>query len=119
MRGQVAGQAFKGTKPSEITRDLKLDRSTVNYTFQQDQLRDNRYSLPRTPRGKSYTDTEKQLLRYVRLNPKNTYEQIIAKHGYSARSYLEVCEAEVVLNFEDLITGTYSCKIILLSTGRT
>ena len=33
IRGQVAGQAFKGAKPAEIVRDLKLDRGTVYYTL--------------------------------------------------------------------------------------
>ena len=33
MRGQVVRQAFKGAKTFEITRDLKLDRFTVNYTL--------------------------------------------------------------------------------------
>jgi hypothetical protein len=79
MRGQITRQAFKDTKLSEIARDLKLDRSTVNYILQQDQLRDDGHSLPRTPSGKSYTDTEEQFFfRHVRLNPKNTYKQVIA-----------------------------------------
>jgi hypothetical protein len=58
MRGQVMGQAFKGAKPAEIARGLKLDRSTVNYTLKQDELRENGHSLPRTPRKKSYTDAD-------------------------------------------------------------
>jgi len=33
MRSQVISQAFKGAKPTEIARDLKLSRSTVNYTL--------------------------------------------------------------------------------------
>jgi hypothetical protein len=75
MRGQVQGQAFKGAKPAEIAADLNLTRSTVNYTLQQDELRNNGESLPRKPRGKSYTDAEERLLiRHVRLNLKDTYQ---------------------------------------------
>jgi hypothetical protein len=33
MRGQVAGQAFKGAKLAKIARDLKLDCGTVYYTL--------------------------------------------------------------------------------------
>jgi hypothetical protein len=74
IRGQVAGQAFKGAKPAEIARDLKLDRGTVYYTLQQDKLRNDGESLPRTPRNKSYTDVEERLyVHYCRLNLKDTY----------------------------------------------
>jgi hypothetical protein len=54
-------------------------KSTVQYTLRQDELRNNGQSLPRKPRGKSYTDSEERLLlRHVRLNPKDTYKQVIA-----------------------------------------
>jgi hypothetical protein len=75
MRGQVIGKASEGTDPTSITKDLKLTRSTVNYTLQQDELRNDGHSLPRKPRKKSYTDTdERRILRHVRLNPKDTYQ---------------------------------------------
>jgi len=78
MRGQVISQAFKGAKPTEIARDLKLDRSTVNYTLHQDELRNDGHSLPRKPRRKSYTNAEERLcVRHVRLNPKDIYKQVI------------------------------------------
>ena len=78
MRGQVAGKASKGAKTATIAKALKLTRSTVNYTLQQDEIRNDRYSLPRKPRGKSYTDTnERRILRHIRLNPKDTYQQVI------------------------------------------
>jgi len=78
MRGQVIGKASEGAKSAVIAKALKLDRSTVNYTLQQDELRDDGHSLPRKPRNKSYTDAEeRRLLRYVRLNPKDTYAQVI------------------------------------------
>jgi hypothetical protein len=74
MHGQVKGQASKGATPAEIAIDLKLTRSTVNYTLQQDLLRNNGRSLPRKPRNKLYTYAEERLcVRHVRLNPKDTY----------------------------------------------
>jgi hypothetical protein len=33
MRGQVIGKASEGAKLATITKALKLDRSTVNYTL--------------------------------------------------------------------------------------
>jgi hypothetical protein len=135
IRGQIKGQANRGATQASIAKDLNLVKSTVQYTLQQDELRNNGQSLLRKPRGKSYTDGEERLLlRHVRLNPKDTYKQVIiacnlsykpttvkkilkkhgirmdrdfesAKHGYSARSYLEVCEAEVAPIFQELDDG--------------
>jgi transcriptional antiterminator len=74
IHGQVTGQAFKGAKNAQIAKDLNLSNNTIRYTLQQDELRANGESLPRKPRGKSYTDAEERLLiRHVRLNPKDTY----------------------------------------------
>jgi hypothetical protein len=53
-------------------------KSTVQYIFRQDELRNNGQSLLRKSRGKSYTDSEERLLlRYIRLNPKDIYKQVI------------------------------------------
>ena len=90
MRGQVISQAFKGAKPTKIAKDLKLDRSTVNYTLYQDKLRNNEHSLPRKPRRKSYTNAEERLCVYhIRLNLKYTYKQVI--EAYNLR-----CKRETV-----------------------
>jgi hypothetical protein len=78
MRGKVVGKASEGRNPYQIARDLKLNRETVRYTLQQDGLRNDGHSLPRKPRKKAYTDHEERLLvRHVRLNPKDTYKQVI------------------------------------------
>jgi len=78
MRGQVIGQAFKGAKPTEIARDLKLDRSTINYTLYQDELRNDGHSLLQKPRCKLYTNAEERLcVRHIRFNLKDTYKQVI------------------------------------------
>jgi hypothetical protein len=84
QRGQIAGKASEGAKPADIAADLNLTRSIIYYIFQQDELRDNSISLPRIPRKKSYTDTEERLcVCYCRINPKDTYQQVIDACGLS------------------------------------
>jgi hypothetical protein len=56
IRGKIASKASKGTKFAAIAIKLKIPRKTIEYTLQQDELRDEGYSLLRKPRGKSYTD---------------------------------------------------------------
>ena len=86
MRGQVAGKSSKGRSTRGIAKDLNLHHSTVQYTLHQDELRDDGHSLPRKLRGKSYTNAdERVLLRHVRLNPKDTYNQVIVACGLSCK----------------------------------
>ena len=87
MRGQVAGKASEGRGLRGIATDLKLDYSTVRYTLKQDELRHEGESLPRAHRKKSYTDAdERNLLRHVRLNPKDTYKQVIIACGLDCKT---------------------------------
>ncbi|KFY70741.1 hypothetical protein V499_08970 [Pseudogymnoascus sp. VKM F-103] len=77
QRGQIIGRQSEGATPTKIARDLNLDRSTVRYTIATDPFRTEGKSLPRTPRGKSYTEAEQRLiLRHVRLHPKDTYQEV-------------------------------------------
>ena len=86
IRGQVARKSSKGRSTRGIAKDLNLHYSTIQYTLYQDKLRDDGHSLPRKLKGKSYTDTdERVLLRHVRLNPKDTYNQVIAACGLSCK----------------------------------
>ena len=59
-RGVIAGEARTGGTPTEIAKDLKLDRETIRHTISLDQLRDEGKSLPREPRGKSYTPLDER-----------------------------------------------------------
>jgi len=87
MRGKVAALASKGGNSYTIARDLLLTRSTVQYTLKQDPLRNDGESLPRKPRERSYTDAdERVLLRHVRLNPKDTYKQVIIACGLKCKT---------------------------------
>jgi hypothetical protein len=82
MRGKILGKASEGAKSATIAIKLKIPRKTVEYTLQQDELRNDGYSLPRKPQGKSYTDAEERItVRHVRLNPKDTYQQVIDACG--------------------------------------
>jgi hypothetical protein len=56
QHGQKAGKTSEGAKPANIAIDLNLIRSTIYYTFRQDELRDNSIFLPRILRKKSYTN---------------------------------------------------------------
>src|SRR3954451_11277089 len=77
-RGVIAGEARTGGTPTEIAKDLKLDRETIRRTISLDQLRDEGKSLPREPRGKSYTPLdERHILHWVRRHPKSTYQEVI------------------------------------------
>jgi hypothetical protein len=46
MRGKVAGQSIMGRSTRGIATDLKLTQSTIKYTLQQDELRNEGESLP-------------------------------------------------------------------------
>ncbi|KAG4427249.1 hypothetical protein IFR05_017268 [Cadophora sp. M221] len=87
LRGQILGQARRYTNPYEIARDLKLNFSTIKYTIKQEPLCDDGKSLPRKPRGKSYTVAaeERKLLRHVRLHPKDTYQEVITACSLSCK----------------------------------
>jgi hypothetical protein len=74
MRGKIAGKASKGAKPAVIAIKLKIPRKTIEYTLQQDELRDDGHSLPRKACKKSYIDAqERRIIRHVRIHPKDIY----------------------------------------------
>jgi transposase len=103
MRGQVIGQAFKGTKNAQIAKDLNLSDSTIRYTLKQNELRTNGETLLRKPRGKSYTDAEERLLiRHVRLNPKDTYNEVIVACGLSCKreTVKKICKRHGITNWK-------------------
>jgi hypothetical protein len=87
MRSKVARKASEGRNHCQIARDLNLARETVRYTLYQDDIRNDGYSLLRKPCKKSYTDAEERLLiRHVRLNPKDTYNQVIKACGLRCKT---------------------------------
>jgi hypothetical protein len=86
IRGKIAGKASKGCSQRRIAIQLKLTKLIVQYTIIQDELRNKGVSLLRTARRKSYNDYDKRiLLQYIRLNPKDIYEQVITACGLRYR----------------------------------
>lgn len=82
LRGQVIGSQRAGATPAEIALGLNLYRQTIQYTLAQAKLRTNGESLSRLPRSESYTDKEERyILRYVRLHPKATYQDVKQELG--------------------------------------
>ena len=70
---------ISGAQPKVIREALDISRGALRSTLS---LYDSRLagaSLPRTGRPRSYTDADERLiLRHVRLNPKDTYVQVLA-----------------------------------------
>lgn len=77
QRGLIVGQAQKGAKPLEISRDLNIPRTTIISTLELDLLRNEGKSIPRPGRPLCYTPrNERVLLRFIRNNPKCSYNDI-------------------------------------------
>jgi hypothetical protein len=76
-RGQIIGYHKAGAAPLEIALSLNEQPRTILTTIHKESLRNEGESQPRTPRGKSYTDTDvRHILRVVRAEPKSTYAQV-------------------------------------------
>ena len=76
-RGQITGGVESGQTPAEIARALNIPDATVRSTISRDPLRNEGHSRPRSGRPKKYSDRDElPILRFVRNNPKATYEGI-------------------------------------------
>jgi transposase len=79
QRGKILGLSSRGQKCSDIQALLNVSRGAVRSTIKLDSLRNNGYPQARSGRPKGYSEaTERQILRHVRLNPKDTYLQLIS-----------------------------------------
>jgi transposase len=77
IRGQVIAAKRFGHKPAEIATVLNLPDSTVRTTIIRESQRLNGKSKKGRGRRKSYTPRdERNLLRHIRLNPKDTYAAV-------------------------------------------
>jgi hypothetical protein len=77
MRGQVVAAKRFGHRPAEIATVLNLPDSTVRTTIIRASQRPNGKSKKGRGRHKSYTTRdERNLLRHIRLNPKDTYAAV-------------------------------------------
>jgi len=82
QRGRIIGLVEKGVKPPEIADRLKCSRGAVRSTLVYIILRDEGEQQPRSGRPLEYTPAdERNLLRHVRLNPKDLYEEYRRAYG--------------------------------------
>ena len=78
QRGQISGMKTNGATPTQISKRLKFPISTVRSTIGLEHLREDGASQRRSGRPLSYTPAEeRRVLRHVRSNPKETYQQVI------------------------------------------
>jgi hypothetical protein len=101
MRGKIAGKASEGAKPAAIAIKLKIPRKTIEYTLQQDELRNDGHSLPRKARKKSYTDAqERRIIRHIRIHPKDTYQNVIdaCELGYKRSIVKKILKRHGIIN---------------------
>jgi transposase len=78
QRGRVIGMTEEGAKSSKIAATLNISRGAIRSTLSLDHLRDEGNPQPRCGPPLRYTPAdERNLLRHVRLHPKDTYTQVI------------------------------------------
>jgi hypothetical protein len=71
--------AHSGKTSTEIQIDLDISRGALHNTLSLADIRPKGNPQYHNGRPKYYTDTdERKLVRHVRLNPKETYTQVIA-----------------------------------------
>ena len=81
-RGIIKGKTTAGQTPTQIAADLKLSRRTIRTTLARDTERDQGTTKPRSGRPKSFTlRDERTILRMARIDPKQTYRDLIEKSG--------------------------------------
>jgi transposase len=82
-RGAIVGARLCGVPATKVANILKVPITTVYSTVKADLLRDEGNTRKRTGRPIKYTDREvRALVRYVRRNPKDTYQQVRNAFGW-------------------------------------
>ena len=93
MRGLITGKHESGIKPSHISQDLQIPRSTIVDTIQQNSTRNEGKSNPRPGRPKSYSERdERHILLLIKRDPFITYQSIRERTGLnlSSRTFLTI-----------------------------
>ena len=81
-RGQIIGYRKSGAAPMEIALGLNERVTTVRYTLNNDEIRNEGESQARVARGKSYTVNDiRHILRFIRAEPKATYDEVKSAYG--------------------------------------
>jgi transposase len=82
QRGIIIGKHSTVLTAFKIAKELKLDPGTVRYTIAKNPERYDGRTKGRNGRPRQYTDAEERLvLRHVRLNPKDTYTEVLRACG--------------------------------------
>ena len=82
QRGIAIGLSIKGAKSTEIEDFLEISRRAVRSTLTLAHLRDDGEAQVRSGRPVKFTPAdERNLLRHVRLHPKDTYTEVIVACG--------------------------------------
>jgi hypothetical protein len=90
IRSTIVGMKIGGQNGSQIARTLNLPQSTVYKTIDLALQRDANQSQSRSGAPAKYTiRDERRLLRFVRLNPKKTWRQVVEaiQLGVSKRTH--------------------------------
>jgi hypothetical protein len=79
QRGQILRMSSSGQKCTNIQALLNVSRGAIQSTIKFEALRNNSDTQARSGRPKGYSEaTERRILRHIRLNPKDTYLQLIS-----------------------------------------
>jgi hypothetical protein len=86
-RGFIIGESYCGVKPSQISRNLQIPRSTVVDSIQQNSKQNDGKSIPRSGRPKSYTERDKRhIIQLIKRDPFIKYDDIRERTGLSISS---------------------------------
>ena len=100
-RGRIIRMHNSGATKVTIQRFYSYPYSTISNTILTNELRYDSYSLPRSSAPKCYLDAKERLiLRYVRTNPKDTYQEVIdrCKVGISRKTVRRILKAYGIQN---------------------
>jgi hypothetical protein len=94
-RGAIVGTRLYSVPATKVANILKVPITTVYSTVKADLLRDEGNTRKRTGRPIKYTDREvRALVRYIRRNPKDTYQQVRNVFGWKYANYTLQCMLE-------------------------
>jgi IS30 family transposase len=84
QREKIIAAAQFGHSPSEIAKVLERPKSTVQTTLKLDSIRYEGHTRGRSGRPREYNERDvRNLVRYIRANPKDTWEQVKRACGFT------------------------------------
>jgi len=105
VRGKIIGARLASATPTQMSQQLNLHDSTIRTTIKRDPLRNNGESQPRPGQPKTYTDRDvRNLVRHVRINPKDTYAQVRRALGFT------FCDNTIKAMLKPLGITNWRCK---------